>query len=130
MRQHVVQAIIAASSLGSLLIGCSDATVTDPNVVQFPDSAVSYRDHVDPFLTLTCGDCHNSSLSAGDIDLTNYSSLMFDRPNLVVPGQPDESLIMMVLEGRVAHVVGNINQVPTNHVNGMRTWIREGARNN
>jgi len=130
MRLSIITAFLAATTVGAGVASCSNGTVNDPNNIVFPDSGVSYRNHVDPFLTLSCGQCHGSVNQAGGIDLTNYSSLFFDRPNLVVPGRPDESLLVKVLEGTIAHTVGNIAQVPQNHVRGTRTWIGEGAQNN
>jgi hypothetical protein len=129
----MAELILTASLLMTAMVivgGCSDATVNDPGSIVFPDSAVSYRNHVDPFLTLSCGQCHSGSNAAGGIDLTNYSSLLFDRPNLVVPGLPNESLLCMVLERTVAHPVGNIEFIPSNHVVGTRVWVAEGAKNN
>lgn len=110
-------------------VGCGD-TVTNPQEIVFPDSLVSYRNHVQPFLTLRCGQCHGSTNAAGGIRLTQYSNLFFDRPNLVVVNQPDESLLNQVLELSVPHPVGNIDLIDPKQVRGMRTWVKEGALNN
>ncbi|RPI68348.1 MAG: hypothetical protein EHM43_05130 [Ignavibacteriae bacterium] len=122
--------LLAAASL-SFGSGCTGGdTVTNPQDIVFPDSVVSYRSHVQPFLTLRCGQCHGTTNAAGGIRLTQYSYLFFDRPNLVVPTRPDESLLNQVLELRVSHPVGNINLISSNQVLGMRTWVAEGAANN
>jgi hypothetical protein len=120
-------AMAAALSTSS---GCGGDTVTNPQDIVFPDTLVSYRSHVQPFLTLSCGQCHGSTNAAGGIRLTQYSYLFFDRPNLVVTGLPDESLLNQVLERRVSHPVGNLDLIPTNQVKGMRTWVIVGAKNN
>ena len=37
---------------------------------------VTYDDHVKPVLRQKCFACHNPDKKSGDLDLTNYSSLM------------------------------------------------------
>lgn len=117
-------------ALGAALIGCPQNTATDPQQIVFPDTLVSYRSHVAPFLALACGQCHGSATAAGGIILTDYSSLFFSRPNLVVKYAPEESLLNQVLEQTIAHPVGNLQVLPSNQVVGMRVWVAEGALNN
>lgn len=124
-------AIALLSCASCVLSSCADdGMITNPDAIVFPDSNVSYRDHVNPWLTLRCGPCHGGSSPAGDINLTRYSSLLFDRPNLVVPGAPGESLLCQVLEGTIGHPVGQFQSLRPEQVAGIRTWVREGARNN
>ena len=132
MRETLLRATLAASTVGLLTTGCtSNATTTDPNSIVFPDTLVSYRNHVDPFLTLRCGGpCHAGSNPAGGIDLTQYNNLFFDRPNLVVAGRPDESLLCQVLERVIGHAPGELQTIPSNQVRGVRQWVLEGAQNN
>lgn len=113
--------------------GCNGATVTQPQDVVFPDSNVRFRGQVLPFLTVTCanGGCHNDINAAGGIRLTSYSALISDRPNLIVPGRPEESTVIQVLEGKLGHPVGDLPQrVSSAQVQGMRQWVKEGALNN
>ena len=128
MRSSLIGILVSASALGAT--ACQNSQVTNADDVIFPDSLVSYNRHVDPFLSISCGQCHGPTNPAGGIDLTSYSGLLFDRPNLVVPGKPDESLLIQVLEGVFAHPVGDLTRIPSNHVQGTRTWIAEGAQNN
>lgn len=116
--------------LGVMLAGCPSDTATNPQEIVFPDENVSYRNHVAPFLALACGQCHSSTTAAGGVILTDYSSLFFSRPNLVVPNAPDESLLNQVLELIIAHPIGNVQTLPQNQVVGMRVWVEEGALNN
>jgi hypothetical protein len=123
--------LIAAAAFASA--SCGSDMITQPQDVTFPDTNVSYRGQVQPFLTVTCatGGCHSDIAPAGGIRLGSYSPLFIDRPNLVVVGRPDESLVMQVLTGVMPHLVGNLpGRVSANHRQGMRQWILEGARNN
>lgn len=117
-------------AVGYLQAGCTGNTATQPQEIIFPDQDVSYQAHTDPFLTLACGQCHGTSNAAGDIVLTTYNGLLFSRPNLVVPGKADESLLNQVLEQVIGHPVGNISVISENQVQGVRTWVEEGAGNN
>ncbi len=126
---HVMLLLLAVL----LLCACSGTTITQPQDVVFPDSNVRFRGHVLPFLTVTCanGGCHSDITAAAGIRLTSYSTIMFDRPNLIVPSRPNESVIIQILEGVLPHPFGNLQQrVTANHVRGMRQWVAEGALNN
>lgn len=131
MRLVVAVLLLSVAMLG--LPACDSSTITEPQDVVFPDSNVSFRGQVLPFMAVTCGvgGCHGDVAPAAGIRLTSYSTLMFDRPNLVVPNKPDESLIIQVLDGRLAHPWGSLHTVITAaQIKGMRTWILEGALNN
>ena len=123
-------AFALATSALVIFSGCSQSTVTNSNEIVFPDSLVSYRNHVQPFMSLRCGQCHGETVAAGGIRLTQYSYLLFDRPNLIVPGAPDESLVVQVLERIIAHPSGQLETIPTNQIRGVRKWVAEGAENN
>jgi len=114
-------------------IGCTtQTTITDPSQVVFPDTAVSFRRTVEPFMAVTCAfsQCHGDVNPAGGIRLNDYTGILFSRGNLAVPGKPDESLIIQVMDKRIAHGVGTLDRVTPNHYAGMRRWIFEGALNN
>lgn len=109
-----------------------EGTLTGADQVIFPDSAVSYRNHVQPFMTFSCAfaGCHGDVNAAGGVRLTSYSNILFDRPNLIVPTKPDESLVIQVLDQRIPHSLDVLRGVTANHITGMRRWVREGAKNN
>lgn len=116
-----------------LATSCTGNMVTQPTDVVFPDTNVSFRAHVQPFLAVSCGvgGCHADVNPAGRIRLTSYSTLMFDRANLIVPSKPDESLVIQVLNGVFAHPWGYLqDRITANHRRGMAQWVLEGALNN
>lgn len=55
---------------------------------------------------------------------------MFDRPNLIVQGSPDQSLVVLALEQQIVHTAGNFPSIPQAQIKGVRTWVAEGAKNN
>lgn len=125
--------VILALVVLAMMASCSSSTITQPEDVVFPDSNVRFRGHVLPFLTVTCanGGCHSDITAAAGIRLTSYSSIMFDRPNLIVPSRPNESVIIQVLDNILPHPFGNLQQrITANHIRGMRQWVSEGALNN
>lgn len=131
-----VPTLLIALLLGScwlLATSCTGNMVTQPGDVVFPDTNVSFRAHVQPFLAVSCGvgGCHADVNPAGRIRLTSYSTLMFDRANLIVPSKPDESLVIQVLNGVFAHPWGYLqDRITANHRRGMAQWVSEGALNN
>ena len=112
------------------LTGCPSGTVTNPDTIVFPSSEVSFRNHVQPFLGTRCMPCHDNTNQAGGIRLTSYSTIMFDRPNLIVQGSPEQSLVVLALEQQIVHASGNFANIPSAQIQGVRTWVAEGAKNN
>jgi hypothetical protein len=113
------------------LINCNGTTINSPKDIVFPDSNVSYLYEVNPFLKVTCefSGCHNYSASGG-IDLTDYFEMM-KSPGLIIPGNPDGSYLIQVLELTIPHFTYYERAYITdNHLKGMRRWVKEGAINN
>ncbi len=130
---------ISLISLGVILLICSnceDNGITSNREINFPDSNVSYQNHVQLFLNFKCAyrGCHSVEDRAGNRAMTDYFTL-FETANagLVIPGQPNESRIIQILKGNPTHL--GIYEFPAgyfsdNNVNGMITWIKEGAKFN
>lgn len=121
---------IAILLLISALYGCSESS-TYPNGenIIFPDSNVQFTNHVLPFLRYNCAyaGCHSGFSKAGGVVLDDYFEIMRN-PGLVIPGNPDGSIIVQILEYRLPHLTyfyrGSITD---NHKRGVRQWIKEGA---
>ena len=114
-----------------VLAGCSDSTITSPEQIVFPEKNVSYQQHVNPLLTLTCSysGCHDSDTKAGNVDVSTYFSLT-SRAGLIIPGKPDMSLLNQVLEGKITHFISFQSRLNSAQIKGIRTWVSEGALNN
>ncbi len=121
-----------ALAIGVVLGGCGGSFVepTPPSIV-FPDSNVSFRLHVRPFLHQSCAlaACHSGAARAGNVALEEYGQL-WERPGLIVPGNPDASVLQQILEGRLLHQPDPRQLSTENQRRGVRRWITEGARNN
>ncbi len=123
-------------SLSFLLISCDD-TLTIDNVDNkiIPNSNVSFASNIYPVLQVKCAftGCHAGSNPAGGIDLTTYANVTAD-PNVVFPREPELSSLVWAIE----HTAGVPEMPPRysgivltpNQVQGIKTWIKEGALNN
>ena len=113
-----------------LYYGCDDTlTVQDVDTREIPDSNVSYKQDIAPIFELKCVNCHgNGRLEAG-LDLTRWASFVDGR--IVVPGVPDNSILMWTVEGITTPMPPPPTPALTiNQIRGLRTWIDEGALNN
>jgi hypothetical protein len=123
-------------SMFLLLINECDNNISSNREIIFPDSNVSFQNHVQPFLSLKCSyqGCHSSEHRAGGRAMTTYFEL-FDTPNngLIIPETPQQSRLVQILQGNPPH--NGYYQFPEgyfseNHTNGIITWINEGAKFN
>ncbi len=114
--------------------GCKD-TVTGEDIDKriIPVSNVSFAQDVYPILNVKCAssNCHNQESRAGGYAFTSWTSVY--SPNLIDPGNPDNSRLVWVIEARSGITpmppIGYPYLTP-NQIKGIRTWIAEGAKNN
>jgi hypothetical protein len=116
-----------------LIIGCKDQGVAIDDQ-EIPDKDVSYSMHIQPVFEYHCTPCHNEQTREAGLSLTSWAMTTAD-PSIVFPGEPDNSKLVWAIEGRAGIAfmppIGSpykpLNQ---NQVNGIRTWIEEGAESN
>lgn len=113
------------------LNACSDNIITSPDQIIFPEINVSYQQQVRPLLELTCAfsGCHDAETSAAGVDVTGYFQLTA-RAGLIIPGKPDNSLLIQILEGKQGHLLTFQNRITDAQKRGVRQWVLEGALNN
>lgn len=123
-------AFLAMATLLSLA-ACDDSGTRPGDEIIFPDKDVSYMAHVQPFFNLRCANygCHEDQTRAGNLSLTSYVA-MTDRPGIVIPRDPESSLLMQKIDGRLPHPINVPILINQNQLTGIRTWITEGALNN
>ena len=133
MRIKFKISLISFTVFAVVFIACNNNLINNLDQVVFPDKNVSYQNHVQPFILLACAyqGCHSDETMAGGRSMTTYTAL-FETMNigLINPGNPDGSVLIQMLEGKLPHnpyVYWNVND---NHKKGMRQWIQEGALNN
>jgi hypothetical protein len=132
------RAVLLSLSVALLLWpGCKDTNAPgngdSPSNVVFPARDVSYSVQVQPLFNQACnfGGCHDNGQHQSPLRLTEYGFAVLTVPGVVVAGNPDGSTLVLRIEGlgaRMPPPPGNpLNQ---NQINGIRTWIVEGAKNN
>ncbi len=127
---------MAAGTLSLALAACKDKnplTGDSPSNVVFPATNVSYSEQVQILFNQTCAlsGCHDDGQHESPLKLTSYSNTVLSIPGVVVPGKPDESTLVLRIEGAVGTRMPPYgNPLNDNQVNGIRTWIAEGAKNN
>ena len=118
-----------------LLLSCNDDASgpgTGSGEIVFPESDVSYGEHVQPLFDRRCASsgCHDSGTRAGDLSLESYTDATA-RPGIIIPGNPDVSVLVQTIEGTLP-IMPPLNSPPLtdNQIKGIRRWILEGAENN
>ncbi len=116
-----------------LLFSCKEQTLQNPDDIVFPDSNVSFQQHTLPVLKANCGlsYCHGEVSPRGNVQIYDYFSIMNSLSGaLVIPYNPDGSVLVQIIEYRLPHNPSLLWKFSNNQKNGIRTWIREGAKNN
>jgi len=110
---------------------CDDSlTSSDIDNLVMPDSNVSYSRHVAPVFEVKCVPCHNSQRSEAGLDLSSWVNATRD-PTIIFPGSDSTSILVFTIERIPPYAPMPPSEwLQRNHINGIRTWIREGAQNN
>jgi hypothetical protein len=114
--------------------GCKD-TITGSQVdnVVIPSSNVSYSQYIQPVLSIHCTDCHGGSTSDGGVILVSWATTTSNY-NVVAPGHAANSQLVWSVQGKPGFAMpplgSSYKSLNTNQVNGIITWINEGAKNN
>jgi len=128
--------IISVIFAGFLIYSCDDTlTASDIDNKIIPDSDVSYGEYIQPLLTVKCAmsGCHDSSTQAAGVILTSWGFVTSDY-SIVAPYYPANSKLVWAIEGNGAKTMpplgGSITPMTDNQIKGIKTWIKEGAKNN
>ncbi len=119
--------------------GCKDSNNPigpdgSPSNVIFPASNVSYGSQVQPLFNQACNfvGCHDDGDHTSPLKLTSYANVRYAMQQVVIPGKPEQSILVLRIQGTTAgeRMPPNTNPLNQNQINGIRTWIAEGANNN
>lgn len=102
------------------------------------EAKTSFKDDVLPILTGYCFSCHTPGGQGSEksgLDLSTYAGVMKGTKSgrMVIPGDPDTSNLMWLLDWRGApetHMPLGKKKLSTCARDTIRTWIREGAKDN
>jgi hypothetical protein len=129
---YKIYAIVITASAVLLVQSCDDTlTSTDVDKIVMPDSNVSYVNHIRPVFEVKCVPCHNSTgRKEAGLDLSSWSGITAD-PSIVARGSDSTSILVWTIEGFPPYpLMPPSGRMIENHIQGVRTWIREGALNN
>ena len=115
-----------------LLQQCNKST-NEPQEIVYPDSNLSFIEHIQPIFQRDCAStgCHSSVAPASGLDLETLTpTFVSDNGQVVIAFNADQSRLYLVL---LTDYMG-IPRMPrgraplsTNKITAIRTWINEGA---
>ncbi|MGE5437988.1 MAG: c-type cytochrome domain-containing protein [Syntrophothermus sp.] len=116
-----------------LFTGCKDTGV-DVDEKTIPALNVSFSQDIQPVLERHCVACHNESTKEGDLSLTTHVNITRD-PGVVFPGEPQNSRLVWRIDPQYGMAlmppIGSpYKPLNANQIEGIKTWIKEGAKNN
>ena len=127
----------AAALSAMILIGAGIEFPISRACAQQPKSpGVSFAEDIAPILKGWCVSCHQpgaDGYNASGLDLTSYDGLMKGTKfgPMVIPGQPDNSNLVVLIEGRAKVAMPFKHKALPNCLRtNVWSWIFEGAKNN
>ena len=102
------------------------------------EETVSFKKDILPLLKWRCDSCHEAGgagYEKSGLDLTSYAGVMKGTKfgPMVIPRQPESSNLMLLLDWRVSPAIRmphGKKQLSTCDRSTIRTWIRQGAKDN
>jgi len=102
------------------------------------EEAVSFKEDILPLLKWRCGSCHEpggAGYEKSGLDLTNYAGVMKGTKfgPMIIPREPESSNLMLLLDWRVPPALRmphGKKQLSSCDRSSIRTWIRQGAKDN
>ncbi len=115
-----------------MLFGCKDEG-TNIDGIAIPDSNISYQAHIQPIFDAKCNSsgCHDDATHQAGLSLTSWQKATSDF-SIIFPGNPEASRLVLSIEGRSPYPMPPPGRYPLtqNQINAIRTWVKEGAKNN
>ncbi len=135
MKNYIKQ-LLFLQIFSLFLISCDGNRISDIDDVVIPSQNVSFAQYIQPIFNYKCTNsgCHDSESRAANLDLTTWAGATSD-PLIVSPGFPDNSKMVWAVEGNSGASImpppyGSVLPLTENQIEGLRTWIEEGAKAN
>lgn len=135
MREYILNTLVLAAFIVLFFLSaCKDTTTVDSlDSIIIPSSNVSFAKYIQPVFTIKCANagCHDDQSSAGGLSLTTWANATANF-QVVAPGLPQNSKLVWRIEGTSGNIMPPIGYAPLtkNQIDGIVTWIKEGAKNN
>jgi Planctomycete cytochrome C len=102
------------------------------------EEKVSFKEDILPLLKWRCSSCHEQGgegFVKSGLDLTTYAGVMKGTKfgPMIIPGDPESSNLMLLLDWRASPALRmphGKKQLSSCDRNSIRTWIRQGAKDN
>ncbi len=94
-----------------------------------PDATALFEKNVRPVLVEKCLACHGPQKQAGGLRLDSRKALLAggDRGAAVVPGKPDESLLVRAIRHGEELKMPEKNKLPEAEIVAIADWVKQGA---
>lgn len=135
MKKYISGFVILVAIVSMPFItSCKDTTTVESlDSITIPSSNVSFAKYIEPVLTVKCANagCHDDQNAAGGLSLTTWSNTTANY-QVVAPGLPQNSKLVWRIQGTSGNIMPPIGYAPLtkNQIDGVVTWIKEGAKNN
>jgi cytochrome c553 len=96
-----------------------------------PDQSAFFESRIRPVLASSCYDCHGPEKQKGGLRVDWRDALLKggDSGPAIVPGNPDDSLLIKAISGQhpELRMPENADPLPALAIENLRSWIRDGA---
>jgi uncharacterized membrane protein len=109
---------------------------TQAIVIENPDSALIFRDVIQPILNEKCSSCHNTNKAKGELVLTDYESVVKggESKDVLVAGNAPKSLLykyaLLPMEDSLHMPPKGKQQLDSDEITLIGWWINSGAKVN
>lgn len=126
--------LVGVATLALSLQSCKNSllTATSASSIVFPATNVSYSKQIQPLFNISCSysGCHDDQSQAGGLSLTSYFN-MISVPGVVIAKDTTHSILIQRVEGEGPIMPpAGFSRLNANQIDGLKTWIMEGAKFN
>jgi hypothetical protein len=132
----MIKRILTLVIVAFLFASCDDTiTVQTVDNTVIPSSNVSFGKYIYPLFQAKCAfsGCHSGSDPAGNLDLTSWVNATA-YPDIISPGSPETSRLVWAIDDTPGiPLMPPLNTglaLTENQRQGIKTWIKEGAKDN